>query len=128
MLKDDPGCKFFKNVNKLYSMQSSHFLMVCYLISSNLVLCILDILLSHCTLCNNYSIHVLLLAESTFAAFSAQECETIRCSGGFTTNLKPGALPCCCLQVHDIEDLAKVGRDHKACPYYAATHFAGGSL
>ncbi|KAL0027241.1 hypothetical protein WJX77_006278 [Trebouxia sp. C0004] len=54
MLKDDPGCKFFKNVNKLYSMQSSHFLMV-----------------------------------------------------------------------HDIEDLAKVGRDHKACPYYAATHFAG---
>lgn len=28
-------------------------------------------------------------------------------------------------QVHDIEDLAKVGRDHKACPYYAATHFAG---
>lgn len=28
-------------------------------------------------------------------------------------------------QVHDIEDLAKVGKDHKACPYYAATHFAG---
>ena len=29
------------------------------------------------------------------------------------------------MQVHDIEDLAKVGKDHKACPYYAATHFAG---
>ncbi len=47
MLKDDPGCKFFKNVNKLYSMQSSHFLLVCYLINSNLVLCIL---LSPCDL------------------------------------------------------------------------------
>ena len=29
LLKDDPGCKFFKNVHKLYSMQSSHFLLVC---------------------------------------------------------------------------------------------------
>ncbi len=76
MLKDDPGCKFFKNVNKLYSMQSSHFLMVCYLINGNLVLCILDLLLSPCTLCNTYSIHVLLLAEFTFAASSAQECDT----------------------------------------------------
>lgn len=28
LLKDDPGCKFFKNANKLYSMQSSHFLLV----------------------------------------------------------------------------------------------------
>ncbi len=39
MLKDDPGCKFFKNVNKLYSMQSSHFLMVRHLVNGNLVLC-----------------------------------------------------------------------------------------
>ena len=75
MLKDDPGCKFFKNVNKLYSMQSSHFLMVCYLINGNLVSCILDLLLSPCTLYNTGSMHVLLLAELTFAASSAQECD-----------------------------------------------------
>lgn len=47
-------------------------------------------------------------------------------------------LPCCWVtmtllsivgrQVHDIEDLAKVGKDHKACPYYAASHFAGAQL
>lgn len=28
MLKDDSSCKFFKNVAKLYSMQTSHFLQV----------------------------------------------------------------------------------------------------
>lgn len=28
LLKDDPGCKFFKNVNKLFSMQTNHFLLV----------------------------------------------------------------------------------------------------
>lgn len=31
-------------------------------------------------------------------------------------------------QVHDIEDLTKVGKEQKACPYYAATHFAGSYL
>lgn len=75
MLNNDPGCKFFKNVNKLYNMQSSHFLMVCYLINGNLVSCILDLLLSRFTLYNMYSMHVLLLAELTFAASSAQECD-----------------------------------------------------
>ena len=30
LLKDDSGCKFFKNVAKLYGMQTSHFLMVLY--------------------------------------------------------------------------------------------------
>jgi len=73
MLKDDPDCKFLKNVNKLYSMQSSHFLMVWYLINGNLVLCILVLQLNPCTLCNTYSICVLLLSELTFAASSAQE-------------------------------------------------------
>lgn len=29
------------------------------------------------------------------------------------------------LQVHDIEDLNKAGKEHKACPYFAARHFAG---
>lgn len=76
MLKDDPGCKFFKNVNKLYSMQSSHFLMVGHFIHGNLVLRMLDLLLSPCTLCNSYAIHLLLLAKFTSAASSAQECDT----------------------------------------------------
>ena len=30
--------------------------------------------------------------------------------------------------MHDIEDLAKVGKDHKACPYFAASHFAGAQI
>lgn len=28
------------------------------------------------------------------------------------------------LQVHDIEDLAKIGSRHKACPYFASRHLA----
>ncbi len=86
MLKDDPGCKFFKNVNKLYSMQSSHFLMVCYLINSNLVLCILDLLLSPCTLCNTYLIHVLLLAPPHLQPLQ-QTCVTPRYSGVLEASL-----------------------------------------
>ena len=27
-------------------------------------------------------------------------------------------------QVHDVEDLARVGRRHGACPYYASRHLA----
>lgn len=29
-----------------------------------------------------------------------------------------------CLQVHDIEDLAKIGKRHTACPYFVARHLA----
>lgn len=29
------------------------------------------------------------------------------------------------MQVHDIEDLVKVGRSMGACPYFAARHFKG---
>ena len=28
------------------------------------------------------------------------------------------------VQVHDIEDLARIGTRHKACPYFAARHLA----
>ena len=28
------------------------------------------------------------------------------------------------LQVHDIEDLAKIGKRHTACPYFVARHLA----
>ncbi|KAK9837585.1 hypothetical protein WJX74_000931 [Apatococcus lobatus] len=28
------------------------------------------------------------------------------------------------MRVHDIEDLTKAGKEHKACPYFAARHFA----
>jgi Fanconi anemia group J protein len=28
------------------------------------------------------------------------------------------------VQVHDIEDLARIGSRHKACPYFAARHLA----
>jgi Rad3-related DNA helicase len=30
----------------------------------------------------------------------------------------------CVTQVHDIEDLAKIGKRHTACPYFAARHLA----
>lgn len=29
-----------------------------------------------------------------------------------------------CAQVHDIEDLAKIGKRHTACPYFVARHLA----
>lgn len=31
---------------------------------------------------------------------------------------------CVWVQVHDIEDLARIGTRHKACPYFAARHLA----
>ncbi len=31
----------------------------------------------------------------------------------------------CMLQVHDIEDLVRVGKEIKACPYFAARKLAG---
>lgn len=88
LLKDDSGCKFFKNVNKLFSMQSSHFLLV-----GAVQLSCVQIWLHCCW--------VYFLTQMSFLSIVF------------------------CPQVHDIEDLAKVGKDHKACPYYAATHFAG---
>jgi Rad3-related DNA helicase len=35
----------------------------------------------------------------------------------------PAALRCAA-QVHDIEDLAAIGKRHQACPYFAARHLA----
>ena len=32
------------------------------------------------------------------------------------------------MQVHDIEDLVKVGQSMQACPYFAARHFKGASI
>jgi hypothetical protein len=32
---------------------------------------------------------------------------------------------CHVVQVHDIEDLVRVGKDVKACPYFAARKYAG---
>lgn len=48
---------------------------------------------------------------------SAADATTLAC-------LLCGCPPPHYLQVHDIEDLAKIGKRHTACPYFVARHLA----
>ncbi|KAK9863411.1 hypothetical protein WJX84_010706 [Apatococcus fuscideae] len=58
-----------------------------------------------------------------------EECDKLlREDGGcrFYTNVGKlfGLQKGMAMRVHDIEDLTKAGKEHKACPYFAARHFA----
>lgn len=104
-LLEDKRCKFHNNAQKLYGMQASSSLQArLHGVSAQLP-----------TSTSKGDLPRIMTAAAGLLMLQAAERSQI---------LHAVLL---LLQVHDIEDLVKVGQSMQACPYFAARHFKGAS-
>ena len=104
-LLEDKRCKFYNNAQKLYGMQTSSSLQA--RLQGGFAQLPTSLLKGHLPRIMTAAAGVLMLQAAE------------------GSHLLHGVL--LLLQVHDIEDLVKVGQSMQACPYFAARHFKGAS-
>ena len=104
-LLEDKGCKFFNNTQKLFGMQTSASLQA-----------------GHSSMpCRSNSLKTSFFKAAYLESARRPVPEFIlHCYVEWQCGLSS-----VWIQVHDIEDLVKVGHSMSACPYFAARHFKG---
>ena len=121
-LLEDNGCKYFRNAQKLFGLQASSSLQA-HSPSSG----------SYMMPCQHTWDGVAILivkgASVTRGRHGRNACFTVMVALDtvlyYQSMLLIEPIREVCLQVHDIEDLVKIGHSMQACPYFAARHYKG---